>query len=46
MIESSIIIDYKKENEGGKDKKEIINNLLKKMLDYKLNKLEKKHVEE
>ena len=42
-------IDYKmqngKENETI-DTKEILNNLLKKMLDHKLNKLEKKHVEE
>ena len=43
------IIDYNmqngKENETT-DPKEILNNLLRKMLDHKLNKLEKKQVEE
>ena len=42
-------IDYKmqngKENEST-DTKAMLNNLLKKMLDHKLNKLEKKHMEE
>ena len=38
-------MEYGKENEIT-DPKVILNNLLKKMLDHKLNKLEKKHVEE
>ena len=45
MEDNSILVDYKNGNEG-KDTKEILSNLLKKMLDHKLNKLEKKHVEE
>ena len=44
-MEESVLIDYNNEN-GGKDTKEILSNLLKKMLDHKLNKLEKKHAEE
>lgn len=45
MDEYSTFIDYKNENESTNNK-EILNNLLKKMLDHKLNKLEKKNVEE
>ena len=45
MEQSSIIIDYKNESEGN-NAKQILNNLLKKMLDHKLIKLEKKHIEE
>ena len=45
MEDNSILVDYKNGNEG-KDTKEILSNLLKKMLDHKLNKLEKKHVGE
>ena len=41
MEDNSILVDYKNGNEG-KDTKEILSNLLKKMLDHKLNKLEKK----
>ena len=43
MDENSTFIDYQKETN---DTKEILNNLLKKMLDHKLNKLEKKSAEE
>ena len=40
-------ISYNKNEEyNTKDTKEILNNLLKKMLDHKLNKLEKKHIGE
>ena len=46
MDENSTFIDYQNINVKSSDPKEILNNLLKKMLDHKLNKLEKKHVEE
>ncbi len=48
MEEESTIISYSNQNEGKESKstKEILTNLLQKMLDHKLNKLEKKHVEE
>ena len=45
MEQSSIIFDYNNESEG-KNTKEILSSLLKKMLDHKLIKLEKKHNEE
>lgn len=47
MEEESTIISYSNQNEGKESKstKEILTNLLQKMLDHKLNKLEKKHVE-
>ena len=49
MDENSTFIDYRNEGEtenGKTDPKELLNNLLKKMLGYKLNKLEKRHAEE
>ena len=48
MEEESTIISYSNQNEGKESKstKELLTNLLQKMLDHKLNKLEKKHVEE
>ena len=49
MEENSTFIDYRNEGEienGKTDPKELLNNLLKKMLGYKLNKLEKRHAEE
>ena len=45
MEQSSIVFDYNNESEG-KNAKEILSSLLKKMLDHKLIKLEKKHNEE
>ena len=49
MDENSTFIDYRNEGEtenGKTDPKELLNNLLKKMLGYKLIKLEKRHAEE
>ena len=49
MDENSTFIDYRNEGEtenGQTDPKELLNNLLKKMLGYKLIKLEKRHAEE
>ena len=49
MIDESTLIDIKPnndENNTNKTTKEILSNLLKKMLDHKLSKLEKKHIEE
>lgn len=50
MDENSTFIDYSRievdRERGGRNTKEILNSLLKKMLDHKLNKLEKKHIEE
>ena len=49
MDDNSTFIDYRNEGEtdnGKIDPKELLNNLLKKMLGYKLNKLEKRHAEE
>ena len=48
MIDESTLMDIKPdlENNNNKTTKEILSNLLKKMLDHKLSKLEKKHIEE
>ena len=49
MDENSTFIDYRNEGETEKGKtnpKKLLNNLLKKMLGYKLIKLEKRHAEE
>jgi len=47
MEEESTLINIKPElEESNKTTKEILSNLLKKMLDHKLSKLEKKHIEE
>ena len=49
MDDNSTFIDYRNEGEtdnGKTDPKELLNNLLKKILGYKLNKLEKRHTEE
>ena len=53
MIDESTLIDIKPNNDENntntnvnKTTKEILSNLLKKMLDHKLSKLEKKHIEE
>jgi hypothetical protein len=49
MIDESTLIDIKPnndENNTNKTTKEILSNLFKKMLDHKLSKLEKKHIEE
>ena len=47
MDENITFIDYKNEKEKErKSIKEILNDILKKRLEHKLNKLEKKHVEE
>ena len=48
MIEESIIGDLNQENENRDNitTKELLNNLLKKLLEHKISKLEKKHIEE
>jgi len=48
MIDESTLMDIKPdlENNNNKTTKEILSNLLKKMLDHKLSKLEKEHIEE
>ena len=48
MIEESIIGDINQENENENNikTKELLNNLLKKLLENKISKLEKKHIEE
>ena len=48
MIKESILADIKQENEKENiiTTKELLNNLLKKLLEHKISKLEKKHIEE